>query len=196
MHTLRDTHHTKTVSCNPNMTSERIKTSIETEELQLKFWDKFTHYGVVYGLFSIPFWLFILSFLGQMDIKKDPFLIWLTLIAIIVAIGLYFFQKQKLKFKIITTNLAWEEILLIIEEVANELKWFPWIVNKDIAISKTQPSFFSGSWGEQITIIKQGNRLLVNSICDPDKRSSITSLGRNKENMQKFIDKIAAANKS
>jgi len=178
------------------MTSERIKTSIETEELQLKFWDKFTHYGVVYGLFSIPFWLFILSFLGQMDIKKDPFLIWLTLIAIILAIGLYFFQKQKLKFKIITTNLAWEEILLIIEEVANELKWFPWIVNKDIAISKTQPSFFSGSWGEQITIIKQGNRLLVNSICDPDKRSSITSMGRNKENMQKFIDKIAAANKS
>ncbi|WP_136668314.1 hypothetical protein [Flavobacterium sp. H122] len=83
-----------------------------------------------------------------------------------------------------------EELDPIIEKVAKELEWTSYVVNKKMIIAKTHPNFFSGSWGEQITILFDKNQVLVNSICDPDKRSSVVSMGRNTKNMNRLIEEI------
>jgi hypothetical protein len=91
--------------------------------------------------------------------------------------------------------LTREELDSVVEKVANELKWIPYVMDKKVIIAKTHPSFFSGSWGEQITILFDKNRVLVNSICDPDKRSSVVSMGRNKQNMSRLIEEIKKASR-
>ena len=58
-----------------------------------------------------------------------------------------------------------------------------WKVNvnkKNIVKAYTYPSFFSGSWGEMITIIFDDDQVMINSICNPDAQSSMSSMGRNR----------------
>ncbi len=66
-------------------------------------------------------------------------------------------------------------------------------MDEKIIIAKTHPSIFSGSWGEQITILFDDDRILINSICDPDKKSSVVSMGRNKKNVSKLLEEINQA---
>lgn len=175
------------------MTNEQIKYSIETSEMKLGNWDKFTHYEIVGFLFFIPAMFMFLHLKDYFQGTPRPFRegeIWFMIIPSILGLLFYRLQKNRLKFKSIDTNLTREEIDPIIERVANELEWTPYVINEKIIIAKTRPSFFSGSWGEQITILFDKNRILVNSICDPDKRSSVVSMGRNKRNMNRLIEEI------
>ena len=48
------------------------------------------------------------------------------------------------------------------------------------------------SWGERITIIKQEDELWFNSICDPNSRPSVTSWGKNRNNLNALLDEIEA----
>ncbi|MNE69185.1 hypothetical protein D3C80_1648940 [compost metagenome] len=112
------------------------------------------------------------------------------IISILLGLLFYKLQLDKLNFKELHTTLSRQQLAVIIEKIGIELKWHPIEMSDDIFIAKTYPSFFSGSWGEQITIMFDTNRVLVNSICDPDKRSSITSMGRNKKNVNRLIQEI------
>lgn len=178
------------------MTNDQIKYSIETGELKLGNWHKFTHYGIV-GFFLIFPAMFVFFRLKEyLEGTSKPFMefeFWFSVIPAILGLMFYRLQRNRLKFKIIHTNLTREEIDPIIEKVANELQWIIVIDNKKAIIAKTQPSFFSGSWGEQITILFDGKKTLVNSICDPDKKSSVVSMGRNKQNMNKLVEEIERA---
>ena len=97
--------------------------------------------------------------------------------------------------KIVETNLSRDELDKIIYQISTELKWKIFTTNKRIVEAKTFPSFFSGSWGEQITILFDNKRVLVNSICDLDKRSSVVSMGRNKKNTVRLINEIEKASR-
>jgi hypothetical protein len=77
--------------------------------------------------------------------------------------------------------------------VAEKLKWEFISTTNDAYIAKTNPGFFSGSWGEQISVLFYQDSVFVNSICDPNKRSSVVSWGRNSENENTLIDKISEA---
>lgn len=175
------------------MTKEQLIYSLETKELKLSFWDKLTHYGIVLFLFFIPSVFIFLRlkdyFNGTPKAFKNAEL-WFMIIPTLLGLLFYKFQKKRLKFKSIKTELTREELDPIIEQVANELKWTPYIVNKKMIIAKTYPSFMSGSWGEQITILFDKDSVLVNSICDPDKRSSVVSMGRNTQNEKTLLERI------
>ncbi|MDG4949649.1 hypothetical protein NLM59_01820 [Weeksellaceae bacterium KMM 9724] len=178
------------------MTDEQIKYSIETGEMKLENWDKFTHYGIVCFLFFIPALFIFFHVRDYFQGIPRPFRdaeIWFIIVTSILGLLFYRLQRNRLKFKSIVTKLTREEIDPIIEKVANELEWTPYVVDKKIIIAKTHPSFFSGSWGEQITILFDKDKILVNSICDPDKRSSVVSMGRNKQNMNRIIEEIKKA---
>lgn len=179
------------------MTEEQIKICINKNKLQLSFWDKFSHYGIVGFLFFIPsmFIFFHLKDWGYGTTK--PFFVgelFFLVIPTILGIMFYKLQSNRLKFKVIQTNLSRQQLDEIIEKVGNELKWYPEKKdNNNIFTAKTHPSFFSGSWGEQITIIFDNNKLLINSICDLDKRSSVVSMGRNRKNVRRLIEEIETA---
>ena len=98
-----------------------------------------------------------------------------------------------MKFKVIQTNLSKEKLLEIIKETGNELEWRTEKKTNDYFINVTNPKWCSGSWGERITIIIDNNRILINSICDPDKKSSVISAGRNKKNVNTLIQNIKKA---
>jgi len=179
------------------MTNEQIKYSIETGEIKLKGWDKFSHYSLPSFMFIIPAMIIFFQLKYYFDGRPKAFMegeIWFFLIIpIILGFLFYRMQRKRLKFKSVDTKLTRDELVKVIEKVAARLEWTPSIVDEKIIIAKTQPGFLSGSWGEQITILFDRDKVLVNSICDPDKQSSVVSFGRNKENTNSLIEEIKKA---
>ncbi len=180
------------------MTDQQIYQSIATNELKLTAWGKFIHYGIVVFLFFIPTLSLFLFFKELFNGTSKDFIVGMLLFIIVPSfLGFLFYrlQRNRLKFKIVETTLTREELDKIINQVATELKWTIFSTNKRIVEAKTFPSFFSGSWGEQITILFDNKRVLVNSICDIDKQSSVVSMGRNKKNINRLIKEIENASR-
>jgi hypothetical protein len=178
------------------MTSSQIQYSIETGRLKLGNWDKLSHYGIVGLLLIIPC-LFVFSHLKDYLAGTPQYIMpgerWFMIIPSILGLLFYRLQRNRLKFKMTDTHLTREQLGPVIKKVADELGWVIEKDNKKIIIARTHPGFFSGSWGEQIIILFSRNKVLVNSICDPQKRSSVVSMGRNKRNMRRLIVEIEAA---
>jgi len=176
------------------MTEEQYDRSINTGELQLNgFWEKSTHYGASFFFLIFPLALLVVFVMGYFEHDPPTFgLVPLAFIFVPVALGVlvFFIQKRRLKFKIIQTTLSREQIKAIIHEVALELQWIGNFTSAGVYEARTNPGFWSGSWGEQITILLTGNQVYVNSICDVMRRSSLVSFGRNERNEETIIDRI------
>ena len=178
------------------MTEEQIEYSIKEERLKLGFWDKFTHYFVVVFIFLIPLFFIIFFIKDFFQGKQNNFKIEETIALIgllLVGVLCYKIQRKRLNFKTVKTHLNRNDIASIIDEVAKELEWDMYEVSDKFIIAKTHPSFLSGSYGEQITILFYNDLVLINSICDPNKKSSMISMGRNKKNENKLIEAITKA---
>lgn len=182
------------------MKNEWILLMIETKRLRLKVTHLLTHYLIVLFLL-IPFFLTLFGFIQKhilhnySGVKSPDEMLMANLPLLLLAVAFFFIQMNKLKFKIVETNLPEEKLEEIIKETADELEWYYEISNDKIVIAKTHPKWSTGSWGEQITIIFDKSFVMVNSICDPDKKASVVSFGRNKRNMNRLIEKIKAANR-
>jgi hypothetical protein len=175
------------------MNREQIKYSLTNRELKLSNRNKFTHYGIVGFCFLIPLvfaFLYLDAYFGNTPNRINSEWIWFLVVPTLIGILFYYLQKKRLKFKEVKTSLSRKELNEIIERIANELEWTLFFKNSKVIVAKTHPSFFSGSWGEQITILFDNRKVLVNSICDPDKQTSVVSMGRNKQNENKLIKEI------
>jgi hypothetical protein len=178
------------------MTEAQIKDSLERNELQLSFWGAVNHYGIVWFLciYPVVFLLFqLIDTINRTSRTLREAELWFIVLPPFLALFFYFIQRDKLKFKSVDTSLSKPELDKIIRKVGKELGWIITTNNKNVVIAKTIPTFLSGSWGEQITIIIDQNRILVNSICDLNQPSSIASFGRNKKNMKTLIRAIESS---
>lgn len=178
------------------MTNVKKRISTKTKELKLNLWEKFQHYSIVFYFSIAPVVLLFFHLKDYILGGTKPFLEWeigIIIIFSILALLFYLLQKSRLKFKGVDTTLTREELDPIIEKVANELEWTLHRNSKKMMTFKTNPSLWLGSWGEQITILFYKNRVLVNSICDLQKQSSVASYGRNKKNMNRLIEEISKA---
>ncbi|MFN8256530.1 MAG: hypothetical protein U0W24_12615 [Bacteroidales bacterium] len=172
------------------MTSEQIKISIDKDELQLQFWDKLAHYKLVLLFFFISVLYLVNEYIFGSSMKDLGFK---TLVSIpFLVLGFYFYkiQKSELKFQSVIRNLPNDELKFIIEEVMIELEWEIEYVDKNVFVATTSPGPFSVRFGERITILLDKEKIYVNSICDPHRKSSISSNGRNRKNMLTLIEKI------
>lgn len=154
--------------------------------VELTNWEKFTHYSLPFSLIFAP--VVIATFLTNP--LNDSFFLGFLSFLVLIGFLTYQLQRKRLKFKMVSTNLSEQKILDIIDEVGMELEWEFLSKNQGLIKAQTRPSFFSGSWGERITILLKGNKVYVNSICDPDRRSSMYAMGRNKKNEQTLLKKI------
>ncbi|BAU52353.1 hypothetical protein [Mucilaginibacter gotjawali] len=179
------------------MTQEQYDTSIATRELHLNgFWEKSSHFGLPFYTLIFPATLVLAHLFGYFKSDPLPFKAgeaWFIAVPLVLGCLFFFIQKRRLKFKVIQTTLTHDQIKAIIEKVAAQLKWNGHFTSAKIYEATTNPGFFSGSWGEQITILLPDNQVWVNSICDLQKRSSVVSMGRNRKNAQTIIDRIKAA---
>jgi hypothetical protein len=179
------------------MTHEEYDKSISTGERQIAgFWAKATHYSIVFFFLFFP--AVFLCFQLIQYLKGDPAYsggdeLWIFTAPLVLGGLAFWLQKRRLRYKIIQTTLTRAQVEAIIERVADELEWKGHFVTNKIYKAKTSPRFFSGSWGEEITILLPDNRIFINSICDPDKHASLTSFGRNWENKDMVINSIKRA---
>jgi len=175
------------------MNNQIIKKCIEENELQLSFWNKFSHYSIVIFVLIIPICAIVYKIIDAINKTERPSKdgeIYVFVIPIILSILFYLLQKKRLSFKIVETKLSMDEIYKIVDETAKELGWIINQKTNKYLTANTKPKFNSGSWGEQITIIFIENKILVNSICALNKKNSLVSMGRNKKNEQTFINNI------
>jgi|SRR5687768_6891881 len=178
------------------MDNELIKRSKKTGQVQLSTGEKFGHYGIVIYILIIPVTMILFTIKdlftkGSANFRTE--FIWVLLIAGGVSYLFYRLQKTRLKLTKVETNLTRQEIEKLVEDTAEELKWYPHLIEDEIIIAKTHPGFWSGSWGEQITIIFDSGRIWINSICDPGSMSSVTSNGRNDKNINTLKERVYAA---
>ncbi|WP_188051713.1 hypothetical protein [Flavobacterium sp. GP15] len=178
------------------MTKSEIKISIEKQVLQLNFWQKLSHYGIVLGILIISITIGVLSIKDILSGNRNHIsvkILSFIIVPFLFTIFFYFLQKKRLRFNIIETNLSLIEIKNIVTEVAEERKWIRNKNNDYCYVATTYPGFFSGSWGELITIIFDKNRIYFNSICNPNEKSSIISMGRNRKHYLTLLNQINKA---
>ncbi|RFZ90359.1 hypothetical protein D0C36_21445 [Mucilaginibacter conchicola] len=174
------------------MTKAQYQQAIQTERLPLTPWEKFDHFGIVTYCLIPAAMLLCLDLYGW--ISNDPQIfdirqVQILSISIIVS-GLFFWlQRSRLPFHIIPAALYKQDLKQIALQVLKELNWRGRF-NGNVCVVRIDRGFFSGSWGEQVTIIIDEDRILINSICDLNKRSSITSWGNNAKNIKHFTAKF------
>ena len=159
----------------------------EPNRLQLTKWQLFWHYSIVPFILIIPvmnlYSVFEIevtnSYTGVRTTQEhlSHGLPWL-----IPAIFFGFIQHRRLYFKRIPGTLTPEEFKEAVQEAGKEMDWNFLNLTKNYAIAITGFNWFS--WGERITIIRRKNEILINSICDPDNKPSVTSWGQNRKNIQ------------
>ena len=177
------------------MKKELIKKSLETGELQLTFWQKEGHFGIVFYLLIIPafFLFFFINDTNSSNFYERKIEIPLIVFTSCgISLLTYWHQRKMLKFVTVATKLNREELTKIIETTGEQLDWKPHFMDDQVFIAKTFPGFWSGSSGEQITVLFDNGRILINSIGNPDNRGALFSNGRNKKNINFLVEQVKA----
>ncbi len=166
-----------------------------TKRLKLTVFQTLTHYEMVLLLLLIVLltdWSLIEIYLtdtytgvlttGELINSSLPFLGLAIIFAII--------QYRRLNFKEFQVSYTDEQFQEALKRTVNDLEWKIESNNKTF-LRAFRSWNWTGSWGEMVTIIKDKDRLLINSICDPDKMSSVTSYGWNKRNVKTFLKNLS-----
>ena len=172
------------------MKQKLINEMIETERLKLTVFQTVSHFSIV--IFLVIIWGFLAYSLIEINVtntysgvRSSNEIILSGLPFLIAAIVFYFIQRARLNFYELTIKFSDQEFDEALSRTAKELKWKIKIHQKKY-IQAIRPSNLTGSWGEMITIIIDGDRILLNSICDPDNIASVVSYGWNKKNLKTF----------
>lgn len=170
----------------------------DTETLVLTKSQSFWHYFIVLFFLVMPVLTTIDVFKYYIShtyssLRPIEELMFAGYIWILPAIIFYLVQKRRLKFHSIQIQVSPSQFIEIVNRTAKELEWTIEIKTGDTLIAKS--GFSWRSWGEQITIIRCDNKLLFNSICDPDNKPSVASYGMNKLNRKTF-ERFAIENHS
>ena len=165
----------------------------ETKRLKLSNRQLFWHYSVVPFILIIPvlnlYSVFEIEVTGTYTgVRSTQELLNVGLPWLIPAVILTVIQYRRLNFKRINARLTSEEFKSIAKQAGQEMNWSFMKLTKDYAIAIT--CFNWASWGERITIIRKENEILINSICDPDNRPSVSSWGQNRKNISAFKKRI------
>ena len=112
--------------------------------------------------------------------------------SIVFSIVCFLIQNRKLYFREYNISYTEEQFQVALKKTAHELDWTI-ESNKKGSTRASRSSNWSGSWGEMITIIKRDNQILLNSICDPNLKSSVISWGWNNRNRKSFISNLQIA---
>lgn len=181
------------------MNKEQIDIMKRSKRLKLSRWQTLDHFFIVILILLIPgFTLFSLFEIYVTDtydgVRTAEELISTACPWIVPAVVFYLIQKRRLRFREVKVEYTEQEFQEAIERTAKEYEWQ--IEFNDNKIFRAyRPWNWTGSWGEMITIIKDKDRLLLNSICDPNKWSSVASFGWNKRNIDTFLKNLVDVKK-
>jgi hypothetical protein len=106
-----------------------------------------------------------------------------TCLVLLVSAVLYFYRQQRsLAFREFRVRLSEDQFRRMFADISAELHWIQEYTEEGYIIATTE--FRWGNWGTLVNLVRDGDRLLVNSICDLYKRPSTVSWGQNKRNVE------------
>ena len=165
-----------------------------TGRLNLSIDNAMTHYRLPIYFFGIS--AFLSGFttydcLQGIDTFHKPLLLF-ALISIPTLLGILvsYWQYRKLFFVKIVTRLTVDELYEVIQQVGVREEWLCEFAGEDCVVIHTPGGFSKMSWGEQVFIVFDTGQVWINSICDLQKRASITSFGQTKKNIRMLQEAI------
>jgi len=171
----------------------------QTKRLKLSRWDTLHHYSFVLLMLFVPgmtlFSLFEICVTETYNgVRSADDLISVAWPWFIPAVIFYFIQKRRLRFSEVKIDFTDDEFQEAIERTANEYEWEIELNNENI-FRAYRSSKWTYYFGEMITVIKNKDRLLLNSIIDPNKRPSPVSSGWNKRNIDTLLKNLVDVKK-
>lgn len=103
-----------------------------------------------------------------------------------VLLGIY--QYSKLEYKSVMVKVSLKEFDKTILKLAKENDWIPEYKNGNKQILSTHFKWYN--WGTLIHVEHQEGSVKINSICDLYKRPSTSSFGKNRKNVQAFLNEF------
>ncbi len=178
------------------MKNKWIPITKKDQRLKLTTNQALSHYGIVLLLLlivSLTVWSLIEMYVTNTytGVRTANELIKALLPVLLLAVFFVFVQHRRLKFKEIKVTFTDEQFQEAVERTVKDLEWRIDRNNKTF-FRAYRPWNWTGSWGEMVTIIKDKDRLLINSICDPDNMSSVASYGWNRKNVTTFLKNLTA----
>lgn len=163
----------------------------KNNRLKLSIWEKATHYSsVIFLMFLsvIPLIDTLYQIFTESYTEKSMIeMFGMALVFLPFAAVIAFFKYRGLKFTPINIKYTAEQFDEALQRTVQELDW-----NVDIhtekALKATRPFFSSG---EMITILKEKDKLWMNSITRVDTRGIFSSFGGNRKNINTFLINLA-----
>jgi len=177
-----------------NYTQQDIELMKRTKRLKLSTWQTVAHYLFVMFLCS-PL-LFTIYFIGSAYFGFDEGgrpvseLLLLPVPFIILALIVFFNQRRRLKFTIIHILYTHDDVREALRRTAHSLQWRIETERPDY-IRAFRTDQWVGNHGEMVTIIKDENTLLLNSISDLSRKPTFSSFGWDKKNINTFLFNLA-----
>lgn len=163
----------------------------QTRRLKLTVSQTFTHYFIVLFLCLVPLvtlWDFIKMCFGTYHRDQSATeLITESLPFIAFAIIAFLIQRRRLKFRVIHILNSDDEFHEAVMRTRTTLQWDVAINESNFVLAFRSQHFFTNNWGDMITIIRDGNTLLLNSISDPNKKPVFFSFSWDKKNINVFL---------
>ena len=162
----------------------------KTKRLQLGLFDLSTHYFITFWLLFIPI-VFLFFKLRQYYHNDFPsngrsdmgLIIGFTLLGIVTFLK----KRRELRFKELSIHQTYEQFKEAIARTSTELDWRIENCNEHYTRAYTFPKW-SASTGEMITIIRNDNTILINSVVNFEQtKPSAFSFGANSKNIRIFI---------
>jgi hypothetical protein len=160
----------------------------KTKRLRLGKTHTVLHYFFGFVLMGIPLLAFIFLYHDIRSGEKSTFF-YITLIS--VGLGyLYFFrQYRSLNFKVIPVRVTEQEFREIFDELSKKMHWIHEHSGSGYIVATTEFRWIN--WGTMITLVRDEDTLMINSICDLYKRPSTTAWGQNRRNYAAFMQYVS-----
>lgn len=122
------------------------------------------------------------------EFKKLLFTLYFPILLVTFLIA--FLQYRRLSFKVFKVEFSEDQFKEALKRTTAELKWKV-TLNRKGKVVAIRNGFWSGSWGEMISIEKESGFIYINSISDPNRALSLFSYGWNSRNINTFIKNLS-----
>lgn len=165
-----------------------------TKRLKLSKLETLEHYFVVLFLSFIPLltlYDLIKICLGTYEgVRSATELATAQLPFLALALIAYINQRRRLRFRVVRIKYSDDDFREAVKRTCENLQWR--VETDRQGIFRAFRSWnWTSSWGEMITILRDENTLLLNSISDPNQKPTFSSFGWDKKNINTFLLNLA-----
>ena len=173
-----------------------IKKIIKKRRLNLSLSEYFLHYSAGIGIFIVPiinaYFLILYFFSGEKEkLERVTEEIEFPFLLLIISVGIFIKKYKSLEFEKYNIKIDNEKFNRVIQLTSEELNWNKVTQNENYYQGLSESNLIG--FGEKVTIVKNKNFILINSIENPNNWWSNFSFGGNRKNKKTFEKNLKAS---